>query len=1218
MKEEVRLVKLTIRILDSPKYVHYSEGRADNYLSYFMGHRADEDRLIAPVLLPKFLEQILGFKLGETLGTKEAGADGKPDFIPIDKQTHPFVFDAKGSDTEDLPEHYGEKRKYLAIHGFQYLILVNMRELAVFTLDSSEPLEKQSFSFYSLYRDFQEDSKGVLQKENTRQFLRFVERFRYHKLSLEEKLERVKAAKPWTGEEELDARTLTNRLRHIVNFLYEDAKRKRKEIEAFLETDPEKAKTIAQEIELIASEIFPAHEVIKATEETFQDIFEAPAASLYARALDTFFYRVAYFAMTRLLLVRAWEDIGFIDQTLYNGGLAEWYDKFNHKIREVLEYAFRLAAERYRWLFNVDNNYSWFEPSDEVLIEVLYELSNFNLGKLNRDILGAIYEEYIDRVDKKRKGQYYTPREIVSFIWDRVGYTDPEAFFDFEKGKRKPKPVYDPATGSGGFLVEAARRLREKLGINSDDFQDLLDIRTTILYGLFGSEISVFPYYITEVNLLIQLTPVVKRMIDFRRHLKESLPMGVLPVDSLSLHNSESLADQVDRYHADEFHNILPLDRQKRAIYRKIKEDLAGKFYYCCANPPYVGEKGHKELFRSTLDRYPYWQQFYQGKMDYLYWFTILGLSKLREGGKLGFITTAYWPTADGAAKLRKFILENAKIKEMVFFEDVKIFEHAKGQHNMVFVLEKCPGKEKSKERDENRIKIARVLAKHQDVPGERISEKLSFLTRHLSAHLDEDKYEDEYIELFWSGVKQGELPKDGDPWHFEYAFGQDAVLRLIAQQGVPLDAIFNINSGVQSGADKVTAKNIKLLTTETLSTHSIDIGDGIFVLSEEELRNLHLSADEQNIIRRFFKNSDIEAFITSSHENIERSFLIYSYKINIDDYPNIRTHLEKYRPILENKREYQTGKRKWYELQWPRRKEIFEGPKLVNPQRAPIESPAYFAYSEEPSYASVDVYFTTPKEGTKESLLYLLGILNSGMIKSWLASKCKRKGASLELYRTPLAQIPIRGINFDDPEEVKLHDTIVENVKTIREKMMELSRYSKYFTGPRLTKLGFDEPLPELDEQAIIENLSDEKVYSIRTHPSIKIIKPPKFEDSGFCLQKVSGVADTLEGPELKLVAKDKAELILVGPRDLLDLLARLLHGWKGKRWDEIKENLLLPESAKTFAKRQEELLSTVDTLRDEIASIQTKIDEVVYRLYKIDETSRETIRKRSGRYSR
>jgi len=1200
MKENTKLIKLAIRILDSPDYAHYSEGQADNYLDYFAGQRADEDRLIVPVLLQKFLEQILGFKLGETIGAQEPGVDGIPDFIPIDKLTHPFVFDAKGSDTVDLSVHYSEKKKYLEVQGFQYLILVNMRDLAVFTLDSSQPLDEYSFSFYKLYQDFRGNSKNALGRENTRRFLRFIERFHYRKLSLEDKLDRVKNAKPWTGKEELNVNLLTRRLKHVVEILYEDVRQKKSEVADFLRFDPERARSIAQEVELIASEISPAHKLEEATEKTLEMALEAPSADLYDRAMDTFFYRVAYFTMTRLLLVRMWEDIGFIKQTLHDGGLDNWYETFDHELPMVLKRAFDLAAERYEWLFAVPNNYSWYKPSNEALINTLYEFSNFNLGKLNRDVLGTIYEEYIDRVDKKRKGQYYTPREIVSFIWDRVDYTGPEAFFDFEKGKRKPRQVYDPATGSGGFLVEAARRLREESGIDLNEFKDLLEVRRAIFEGLFGSEISIFPYYITEVNLLIQLTPIVKRMIELQKALKgEHLPLAVIRVDSLALHNSNLslIAEETEEYKADKLHDVLPLDSRKKVIYRKIKEDLAEKFAYCCANPPYVGEKGHKELFRGTLDRYPYWQQFYQGKMDYLYWFIILGLSKLRKGGKLGFITTAYWPTADGAAKLRKYILENAKIKEMVFFEDVKIFEHAKGQHNMVFVLEKCSGKEKAKERGKNRIKIARVLVKHQDIPGETIPEKLHFLTKHFSRHLDEDEYEDEYIEVFWSGVKQGELPEEA--WNLTYGRDVHQLLQRIQRRGEPLGSICNVNQGVVSGAPKLSARNISLLTKESISQYHLEKGDGIFVLSSREVQSLHWSKDERALLKPYYKSTAIDRYFI---DQSDIQYLIYVTKnTNIDDYPNIKEHLEKFKPILENKRETRAGKLPWYSLHWARDKRIFEDEKIITPNFASTNT---FSYVIKPFYAEFDTYFITKitKKNIPESLQYVAAILNSELIDRWMGYKSKKKGekGKIRVYNTAsLSAIPIRRINFDDPEEVELHDTIVENVRTIREKMMELSQYSKYFTGPRITKLGFDEPLPVLDERAIMEDLSDGKVYSIRTHPTIKISKLGKFEDSGFRLQKIERVAETLEGPELRLVAKDKSELILTGPCDLLEVLARLLRSWKGKEWDEIRENLLLPGSVPSFNKRKEGILLNVSNLRKEIAVLQKKIDEIVYRLY-------------------
>jgi len=73
-------IRKTIQILDSPDYAYYLSGKAHTYAEYFKSTWADEDRLIVPVLLPKFLEEVLGFKLGQTISAKDA--DGKAGFRP--------------------------------------------------------------------------------------------------------------------------------------------------------------------------------------------------------------------------------------------------------------------------------------------------------------------------------------------------------------------------------------------------------------------------------------------------------------------------------------------------------------------------------------------------------------------------------------------------------------------------------------------------------------------------------------------------------------------------------------------------------------------------------------------------------------------------------------------------------------------------------------------------------------------------------------------------------------------------------------------------------------------------------------------------------------------------------------------------------------------------------------------------------------------------------
>ena len=519
-KKDTDTIKKIIYILDSVDYTHYSDGRARTYLEYTSGDWKDERKLIAPIIFPKFSEQVLGFKLGENIGAYERASEGRdiPDYIPADTRTHPFVFDCKGMDTDNLSKWYVQIKRYLDGQGLMYGILTNMRDLDVYISESEQEIEAFNFSFVQLYKDYKENLLNILEKENTKHFLKFVERFKHIPLTIDEKFKRIAEAEPWTGEEVLNIDLLTKRLRYIVQCIHEDIfTNKKEDLISLKEADQERVKAIAQEIELIASEIDRSREITEASVETFDDIIKASLESLLGKALNIFYYRVGYFTMTRLLLSRAWEDIGFIDKSLYDGGFVKWYENFNREMRRVLEYAFGLSAERYKWLFNVDNNYTWYEPSDDTLIDALYELSNFNLGKLNQDVLGAIYEEYIDKVDKKQKGQYYTPREIIEFIWNRIGFTNLKAFFWHIEGKRSPKFIFDPSTGSGGFLVEAARRIRDESNINWNDFKNLIDIRTAILTGIWGSEISIFPYYITEVNLLIQLTPVIKKMIDINR-----------------------------------------------------------------------------------------------------------------------------------------------------------------------------------------------------------------------------------------------------------------------------------------------------------------------------------------------------------------------------------------------------------------------------------------------------------------------------------------------------------------------------------------------------------------------------------------------------------------------------------------------------------------------------------------------------------------------------
>ena len=1191
------LVSKLCSILDRLDYRTYSGGKASYYLDYIQGEYKDELTLVDPVFFPKFATEMLGFALGVSLIPKEKTETSgeRPDFLPKDLHLHPFIFEIKGTDSRDLELHFPQVQSYIQKTRARYGIVLNLREATVLP-ESTQPIAELSFSFEKLYRAFKHNPHTVAIQPNTKRFFNFVETFSCQELDFLQKIEQIARSKPWAGEETLSLDELTQKIREVVFILHNDVHSQRDQLIHLLGYDNERKLRIAIEIDAIAESVDPRKPKRELSASSLREIVGAKSGSLDERAVDTYLYRVAYFTMTRLLLVRLWEDIGFIDESLYDGGFKKWYENFNRELERVLRYAFHLAGERYSWLFNRENNYTWYYPCDKALVDVLYEFSHFNLGKLNADVLGTIYEEYVDRVDRKNKGQYYTPREVVSFIWDRVGFTNDNAFFQFEDGQRKPKLIFDPATGSGGFLVEAARRLREEATYNCQNLNDLLDMENAIITGLYGSEISDFSYYITEINLLIQLTPIIKNILEYKHLYRHpEFALSVIHQDSLKLHpriekTFEEFPDELRKadevYERDKRHDIVGLEGRKREVYEFIKD--CHDFDYVCANPPYIGEKGHKELFRATTEQYPYWKQYYLGKMDYLYWFVILGLSKLKEGGKLGFITTSYWPTADGAAKLRKYILGNALIREIVDFGETRIFEGAPGQHNMIFVLERSSNVQK---RAENRIKVARVKKEFEDGT---VKERLNKLLKHLEGHIEEESYTDEYIDVFLSSVRQGSLTEKA--WREVTYKGLNIEFNRLEIS--PLGTLCEIDTGIDTAANIVTESKARLLPFNA----SVKVGDGIFVISKEEYQSLkpNLTIGEQRRIKKLIGTSDLGNRIIEPLETVR--FLIYlTDSDKAAEYPNLINHLSRHKPILENRAEFKRNlSRKWYGLAWPRPNIRFELPKIITPSRSPLNN---FILDADGYYGLSGTFFIDKKDEVNESLNYIFALLNSAALTFFCRTNFKALGENREYIKNSLETIPIHRINFDDPQEVKIHDHLVELVDSIIEAKKSLAGYNRFFPKMRLTRLEENESLPEIDDAAVVKSLESSLLRTIRTHPQIRY-QPQTIEH--FFLKSVKLPENA---QNLTVISKDKQMLTVTAPHDILEYLQKVLPNYQGKEWSEIIDQILIPTEPGLADKEGTEILSQVGSLRDKIKALQQEIDSIVFNLYGLNEEERKVI---------
>lgn len=412
------------------------------------------------------------------------------------------------------------------------------------------------------------------------------------------------------------------------------------------------------------------------------------------------------------------------------------------------------------------------------------------------------------------------------------------------------------------------------------------------------------------------------------------------------------------------------------------------------ANPPYVGEKSNKTIF-DALKPSNIGKRFYKGKMDLFYFFFHLGLDNLKDGGVLTFITTNYFPTADGAIKLRKDFYERTNVVRLINFGEITVFDSARGQHNLITILERSnlPNPD---------YKTEEIIA----------SSKGSIGSGTLNYVLNGDS------EL----VTVSEVPKSavydsvGANFYIRFASGNvgiDEILNKVANTGKRLDNFTYVNQGVVPGA---------MTFTNAIAQKFPDIeaskGEPIFIFPKGQLAKI--SGDENaSFIVPLFKNSDVHKYVAGTITNKE---LLYADGLN-QLTPSTVTYLERFKPILKARREFQSGIRPWHNLHRARSSKIFEGQKIVAPYRSTTNT---FAYNETPFYAATDIYFITAKGDVQFEPFYLLGILNSRLIYAWLYYRGKRKGQMLELLTSPLSEIPIA---IGTPEQKSAIEKLVRKI---------------------------------------------------------------------------------------------------------------------------------------------------------------------------------------------
>ena len=424
-------------------------------------------------------------------------------------------------------------------------------------------------------------------------------------------------------------------------------------------------------------------------------------------------------------------------------------------------------------------------------------------------------------------------------------------------------------------------------------------------------------------------------------------------------------------------------------------------------NPPYIGEKGHKELFRSIANS-ENGKKYYQRKMDIFYFFFHVSLDLTHHNSIIALITTNYFITADGARFLRQDVEKRSDIRLLVDFGEMKLFESASGQHNMITILTR------SKQNS-----IAKVIHNYQ------------------TGRLDQNSFN--RIINFTDGaascvkIKQSELYTGPDRQIFinnnelnlSETKSPNQIITKLLSNSKPLSSFsYEIFMGIQTGCDVVTENLIKSALKKKLITPkeatNYQVGEGIYVLSETELEKLRLPRNEFACIKPFYKNSEIKRYFTPKNS---KKFLLYvDSKTDLNLFPTIKKHLEKFKPLLAAREQAVTGSNNWFWIRGSKRDSYFyRKESIVVPYRAKTNR---FSLCHQDIYGAGDVYYIV-LYNQWSSVASLLGYLNSTSVLFYLLHRGKKKGEIIEFYKKPLENIPVPICLFDQPIRSKMEEFV-------------------------------------------------------------------------------------------------------------------------------------------------------------------------------------------------
>jgi adenine-specific DNA-methyltransferase len=548
--------------------------------------------------------------------------------------------------------------------------------------------------------------------------------------------------------------------------------------------------------------------------------------------------------------------------------------------------------------------------------------------------------------------------------------------------ERFPRQVYQGPGGRWNLTIEEKKRL--------------------LLAHIFGVDIDSQAVEVTKLSLLLKVLEGESQdsMERQRRlfHVERALPdlsSNVKCGNSLvgpDFFQGRQLAlfddEEVRRVNAFDWPAEFPA-----ILGPKVPAKRRG-FDVVIGNPPYLKE---------YTDRLPFHdmegtrlEEYYQGKMDLWYVFACLAIDLLRNGGLHSFIATNNWPSNAGASKLRHKLLKETVLLRYVDFGTYKVFKSA-GVNTGIYLLKKATPEGNKQTPTYSRI----------DQTG--VSEEA------VAACLEKDQFKVPIGHTFVATVTAG--------GHSPFRFADATVQRVLdkMQQGKsPHLGENDVAQGMVLPQEFVTSKQL-----EKIKGHHVRLGEGIFLLSRAEARNIAKTEKEKALVKPFYTSNQLHRYFAAPDNSL---WVLYTTRAieHEPGYGSIKRHLDRLQPII-------TSSNKPYGIHRARDPWFFEGTKILGLRKT---AAPHFTYVDFPCYVTQTFNVIKPRAAVFD-LRYLAGVLNSRVAFFWFLKAGKVQGEQLQIDIEPLLRFPLPELELPKLSDKSRHDQMVAVV----ERMLDLNK---------------------------------------------------------------------------------------------------------------------------------------------------------------------------------